>query len=200
MKYCSLFLLSLASCSSHLLNSPASDSQSCALVNEVREEVSDLKHSLRSVQVSLQILEEQLQNQDLSLASIKNQLHLKNPKYEMVGDQLSVLEKKIFQIEKTQEKIVSDLRTLNTTSQQALQKAHEVDQNLEEVTKLKTTLNSLSKAMQPSSPKKYKVRQGETLEKIARDYHTTVSALKKHNHLQHDRIFIGQELEIPSHD
>lgn len=42
----------------------------------------------------------------------------------------------------------------------------------------------------------YKVRKGDTLGGIAHRYHTTVSALKKWNHLRSDNLRIGQTLKI----
>lgn len=43
-----------------------------------------------------------------------------------------------------------------------------------------------------------KVKKGDVLEKIARANKTTVSAIKKANNLQHERLSIGQVLKIPA--
>lgn len=50
-------------------------------------------------------------------------------------------------------------------------------------------------------PKKQKVRfirvhRGDTLGKIAHKYHTSVTRLKRLNHLRGDRIFVGQRLRV----
>lgn len=41
------------------------------------------------------------------------------------------------------------------------------------------------------------VKKGDSLDKIARGNHTTVSAIKKFNHLQNENLSIGQVLKIP---
>jgi LysM repeat protein len=46
--------------------------------------------------------------------------------------------------------------------------------------------------------KKYKVRSGDTLSQIAQRHRTSVSAIKRLNHLKSDRINIGQILKIPT--
>jgi len=45
-----------------------------------------------------------------------------------------------------------------------------------------------------------KVKQGDVLEKIARAHKTTVSAIKKANHLDSEWLSIGQVLKIPSNE
>ncbi len=45
----------------------------------------------------------------------------------------------------------------------------------------------------------HKVSPGETLIKIARQYGVTVKAIREENHLQTDRILVGQILKIPTH-
>ncbi|MCD6489838.1 MAG: LysM peptidoglycan-binding domain-containing protein, partial [Thermodesulfobacterium sp.] len=42
----------------------------------------------------------------------------------------------------------------------------------------------------------YRVRRGDTLERIARRYGTTVSQLRKWNGLRSDRIYVGQRLKV----
>ena len=43
----------------------------------------------------------------------------------------------------------------------------------------------------------YVVKSGDTLDKISREHHTTVSALKKLNNLATDKIKVGQKLNLP---
>ena len=43
----------------------------------------------------------------------------------------------------------------------------------------------------------YKVKAGDSLEKIAKANNTTVDKIKKINSMQQDLIVIGQEIKIP---
>ena len=43
----------------------------------------------------------------------------------------------------------------------------------------------------------YKVRRGDTLEKLAQRYHTTVNRIKQVNNLNSNRIKIGQKMKVP---
>ncbi|MEB4589600.1 LysM peptidoglycan-binding domain-containing protein [Candidatus Thiothrix sp. Deng01] len=52
-----------------------------------------------------------------------------------------------------------------------------------------------------AAPKKQKVHfirvhSGDTLGKIAKKYHTSVTRLKRLNHLRNDTIYVGQRLRI----
>ena len=192
------------------------DHETSIALEEMRIELADLKHSQANVKVELQLLEEKLQSQEQSLTAIKNLSGTRpQPKFENLSLQLSALEKKIHQLEKMQEKVSSDLRQLNTQANQTTstllqyrEKIQEGEQaisshgkRLDEVSKLKSTLSAISQTMKaPSSDasyKKYKIKPGDSLEKIAKSQHTSVEALKKLNQLQTDRIVVGQELKIP---
>ena len=45
----------------------------------------------------------------------------------------------------------------------------------------------------------YTVQKGDTLTRIAKQYHVSVNELKKENQLVSDKIYIGQKLEVPTH-
>jgi LysM repeat protein len=75
-------------------------------------------------------------------------------------------------------------------------------QRLDEVAKLKTTLTSISKAIKPASSEisssSYKVKAGDTLEKIARRIQCTAEEIRHLNQLQNDKIVVGQDLKVPT--
>lgn len=61
-------------------------------------------------------------------------------------------------------------------------------------------LRTQAKAYEPSSFVKYKVKRGENLTLIARKFKTSITKLKKHNHLRKNQIAVGQVLKIESTD
>jgi peptidoglycan endopeptidase LytE len=100
----------------------------------------------------------------------------------------------------------ADLRSLmayanQTTSSLSQYRDHiqEIDRKIEEVAKLRSTLTQISKTYSsPESAPTYKVKSGDSLEKIARKHRVSVEALKRDNHLSSDKIVAGQELIISS--
>jgi LysM repeat protein len=201
------FSLILGGCVSQFL-SENEKNQNHLLYEEMRQELADVKHSLQSTQLSLQILEEKIQDQEHSFTSFKQQEFTKTPRLEQLGFQVNALEKKFSLLEKAHEKSTTDFKHLQFEAGQTAQKIQDLEReiaqhklHLSDIAKLKTTLTSISEAMHPPQPvplKKHKVKSGETLEKIARQYHTTVSAIKKQNQIRDDRIRIGDEIEIPN--
>lgn len=173
---------------------------------EMRIEIDDLKHALHTMQVDFNLLDERFKKQD----SLKNQSASRESKdVNSLSLQISSLEKKIAHLEKTWEKAATDLRNLSLNVNQALSKIGaletelaQCDKRLDEVSKLKGTLTSISKAIgqqptsAPTTTKSYIVKAGDTLEKIARKNGISVEALQKCNNLRDDKIRVGQELRL----
>jgi len=180
---------------------PASGFYTNPEVDELRIELDDLKHALNVAVIEMNLLDERFRKQDKPKNTEVATLSL-------LSTNLSSLEKKVTHLEKTLDKVAGDLRTLNTSLSHSLTKIQNLehslsshDTRLEEVTKLKGTLTSISKAIgkepSPSSSKSYCVKAGDSLEKIARNNGVSVDALQKINHLANDKIFVGQELRLP---
>lgn len=151
-------------------------------LEELRIALMDLRKSYSEQKVELEILQEKM-NKTHSSRDFENRLS---------------------EIEKTQEKILSDLKQLSNHAHQTehaialLEKqAEQASEKIAEVVKLKSTLNSISKAMGTNHAKIHKVSSGDSLEKIARKYNTTVENVKQANGLTTNTIIIGQELKIP---
>jgi LysM repeat protein len=177
------------------------------LIDELRQEIADVNYTLNATKVELQIVQERLKNQESSYSSLKNQSK-NQPKADPASSQLTLLEKRLFQLEKNQEKLSTHANQTSSSFVQYRDKIQEIEKTidaqnrrLEEVVKLKATLSSISNVMQKnpgdSSGRSYRVKPGDSLEKIARTERVTVEAIKTQNSLENDRIVVGQELKIP---
>ncbi|MES2344439.1 MAG: LysM peptidoglycan-binding domain-containing protein [Chlamydiota bacterium] len=195
-------LLLLTGCSSYIATMQEEKKRYDISYDEMRIEMSDLKHALHATQVELNILEEKVKKQDAILAQNKqpslNQTLLQ---------QISECEKKINNLHKIQEQIIEDLKNFQSYAQDASHTLQMLSQEIkaqnkkfDELSKIKATLSSLSQTMygsRDSTNATHRVKSGETLKKIAEMHHTTVAELKKLNKLENDRIVINQELKLP---
>lgn len=200
-----IFGLILCGCSSQLNSRQNTSYRSEMSIDEVRLELADVKHDLKSTQVELNLLDELVKKQSSSLASAAKQPAIPA----VTSSQTAGLETRIAHIEKLLEKTTADLRNLTTHTNQALAKLQNLEQDvsshekrLDEVVKLKSTLTSISHAIGQTPPSStssasYRVKAGDSLEKIARNHKTNIAALKNLNNLKNDKIVVGQELRIP---
>ena len=172
----------------------------------------DLRHDTNCFQTELQILDGRIKYYENALANLKQQeIEKQQLKITQIVADLHALEKKWSAYEKVQqtEKKEMDHLTVHaneTTSSltQFKRKIGELEQDLlsqnkqlTELLKVKSTLETLAKAT--ASPYKiYKVKAGDSLEKIAQSHQVKVEQIKKINHLEKDLIVVGQELKIPS--
>lgn len=184
--FCILFALSVVSAHARQGRSYAD-----SMVDELRLELSDLKHELHSARVEINLLEEKLAKQERVIAAKKQDENL---------------EKRMDRLEKILEKAALDMRNLHASTAriQELEGALALqEKKLDEVAKLKNTLAALSKAIGHSikastelRAQTYCVKAGDSLEKIARAHHTTADAIRQLNQLPSDTIRIGQQLTI----
>lgn len=186
---CSLFL---ASCSSHLAVLHQDKHEHSLAVRELREELADLKHGLNNTQVELQILEEQYKAQESSSKKTTSFSNNQDPK-------IVALEKKITQLSShaTQTtQYLNDCHIKIAELEKALQHQNAL---LTEIVQLKSNLASLTTSLQKAQENDtlYKVKAGDSLEKIAKLYKVSITALKEENSLSNNKIMIGQELKIP---
>ncbi len=161
-----------------------------SVINDLRMEIADLKHALHGTEVEVKLLEERMEMAEGSSAS---------------SNESKDLERKIGLIEKNLEKLASELRSLSQFSTQTTaaltvyrQQIANLDERLDEVSKLRSTLSQLSRSSAPQETSSYQVKPGDSLEKIARKFQISVDALKRENNLSSDKIVVGQQLAIPS--
>jgi LysM repeat protein len=201
----------MASCSSHMAVVQQDKHENTLAFNEMRSEIADLRHALNSTQVELQILDEQVKAQETSLKKSKN---VPSPSWN--DSKQPQIEKRLTQIEQTQERILSDLKQLSSHANQTSSSFHQYSAKLSEleqsvahqqklmndIVDLKSTLKTFSASLQSpiAQNDSYTVKPGDSLEKIARNHKISVESLKKANQLSSPKILIGQELHIPKNE
>ncbi|HSX12372.1 MAG TPA: LysM peptidoglycan-binding domain-containing protein [Rhabdochlamydiaceae bacterium] len=196
-------LLLFSSCGPQFMMGMRDQSETDYVIAELRSEIVDLKQQTKHHEMEFQLLDEKLDK--VSVSKTTDVSHkINDAKLER---RVAELERALVKMKEELKELVSYANQSNSSLMQAREKllscekqiTHQSDV-LNEVAKLKGTLSSLSKAMQePSSSKTYKVRSGDSLEKIARQHNSTIDLIKKVNGLNSDTIMIGQELKIP-HD
>ena len=203
-----LSFLLIAGCTS--INSSKSEKHQMELsFHKLRTDVEEIKHDLNTYEIEHHVLDGKLIDQEQNIIALKKQIsQLTSGKLESFLQEIKAIEKKILELSKNQEKIILDIRQLsshaNDTTTALSQSKDKIaqfeksinlkNQQINELAKLKEGIEKLS---QYESIKTYSVRQGDSLEKIAKEYSTTVEELKKLNQMETDLIVIDQILEIP---
>ncbi len=203
-------LLSFSSCTSW--NSTREETHKTEItLHKMRTEVEDLKHDLNTSDIELHILEGKLLDQEEELHALKEQLvDEQNNKLQELQHALLTFNKKITTLEKKQEELNADIKHLvthandtTTALSQYKEKIYEIEKHVlsqnkkfEEVAKVKKTLESLS-SEQKIEFITYVIREGDSLQKISKQFSVPIEELKKINHLKDDLIFSGQTLHIP---
>lgn len=180
-------------------------------LHEIQTNLDDLRHSVNCFQTELQILEGRLQTHEQTLTELG--VEKQQGKIEQLSKQIQALEKNWDVYQKGQTGTLQEFKqfqsyageTSNALAQfkkrilEIEQELLEQNRRFEELAKIKGNLESLAKTWKQGgdSLRLYRVKQGDTLEKIARLHQSSVEKIKKYNDLQQDVIVIGQQLKIP---
>ena len=201
-------LFTLTACGS-LSSSKGEKHQMELSLHKVRTEVEEIKHDLNTYEIEHHVLDGKLIDQEQTIAALKHQVsELKSGKLDSFVDEVQKLEKKLQQVSKKQDKIVSDIRQLsshaNDTTTALAQYKEKISQfekaiqgqnlQLQEVNKIREGIQMLSEV---GLAKTYRVKSGDTLEKIARDHGTSAEKIKSVNGMTTDLIVVDQELILP---
>lgn len=182
-------------------------------IHEVQTNLDDLRHDTNCFQTEMQILEGRIKYFENALTALKQQeLEKHQAKIDQITHQLHSLEKKWSSSEKVHEGGKEELELLSshanettTALAQFKDRIEELEREilsqnrrLEALSKVKGNLETLAKSFKSDGFKIYKVRPGDSLEKIAKVHKTSVDRIKKLNDLDQDLIVVGQELKIPN--
>lgn len=187
-------------------------------IQEIRDSIDDLRHEIRNHENEIRMYEDKLSNHESIIDTLREQITKSGQSQQDLLKNNSVsLEMKINQLETATKGLSADLRQFKThanetstlLSQMALkvaqlEKVTEVqNQNLDNLqAALRSIMDALDiksgndKSFDPST-KNYRVKAGDSLEKIARANGTTIKAIKELNNLANDKIVVGQTLKMP---
>ena len=203
---------------SPLKSSPQEERHQMELtLHEVHTNIDDSRHDINCLQTEMQIFDSKMKHQENAVSTLKKQWL---EKYQIRLDKLDKLlvetTKELQKLQTKEKNVSDDIRQLsshaNETTSALTQYKNRINElekeifsqnkKLEEVAKLNATLQTVMKSLREVAGIKnanvYKVKSGDSLEKIAKMYKVSVEEIKKENHLDQDLIVIGQELIIPS--
>lgn len=207
-------ILGAATACSPLKSSPNDEKHQLELtLHEVQTNLDDLRHDINCFQTELQILDGRIKYYENTLASLKqNDLEKHQARIEQISTQLQLMEKKWASLDKNQQGDIKELQELSSHANETTaalaqfkDRIGELEQEIlsqnrrfDELAKLKGHIESIANGLRADSCKLYKVKPGDSLEKIARIHKTNVEQIKKLNNLDQDLIVVGQELKIPN--
>ena len=212
MKYLSLFFFLLLVGCSPLKTSQHDEKHQWELtLHEVQTNVDDLRHDTNCFNTEIQLLGGRIKSFENALAGLKQQeIEKQQTRIDQIAQQLLSLERKWAAFEKKQETNKEGLEGLSLHAKETTMALTQFkdriteleseilnqSRRLEILSKLKTNLETVVKALKGEG-KTYKVRPGDSLEKIAKVHKIDVQTLKEMNQLSQDLLFVDQELNVP---
>jgi LysM repeat protein len=199
------------------------EEENAILMREMRDSIDDIRHEANNHEVEIRMFEEKFKNQEAVIDALREQFTDANQmNKDFLKENLAHLETKITSFEMTLKGLVADLRQLKTHANDSSSVLTQYKQKISELEKiidgqnqniehLQAAMRSLMEAIQvrenhsnkgksigeEQMSLSYRVKTGDSLEKIARSHQTTVSTIKELNRLTSDRIVVGQILQIP---
>ncbi len=166
--------------------------------------INDLRHEIDNHEVEIRMFEERLNTQEVIVDSLRQQvMDVNHDNKELVKKNTILVENQVSQFESSIKGITADLHSLqthgNSTSKTLNQYKVKIEQLEKQMNQLQESLHLVLTALEvnESNSREYRVESGDTLEKIARKYSTTIKKIKELNRLSNDRIYIGQKLLLP---
>lgn len=173
-------------------------------LHEVQTNLDDLRHDTNCFETEIQILDGRIKCFENALAVLKQQdIEKQQTRIDQIAHQLQLLDRKWTAFEKKQDTAKENVEHLATHAKETGMALSQFKSRIVELESEILTqgrkLETIAKLKEGliKSTKVYKVRAGDSLEKIARAHKTDVPTLKQINHLQNDLIVVDQELNVP---
>ncbi len=183
-------------------------------IQKISSNIGELRQRAHNIEVEVSQVEHRFDNLELIVNGLRNQMEDFAKVYKDQADVAKVtLESRIGNLEHTSTRVFSDLQLVKNhvndfsgVISQYKQQLQVLEQNSklqnQNIENLQTALKVLTEALrvgedQEIAPNEYKVKAGDSLEKIAQTHGTTVKAIKELNDLTSDRIRINLKLKLP---
>lgn len=194
------------------------------LLQHMQRQLNEVMHEVRNHEVELRTLQEKHATQEISFDDAyrrwEKEHHAQQEAtrlhFAQLQERMTTLERTLSQLETLSNALATDLRQMRGPCTEALQatqhqrdKIVELDRLLahqrQGLTEVESALHAMMELWQAKEEKSsseitskhYIVQPGDTLQKIARQQHLSVDALRQHNQLTSDRIVVGQSLKLP---
>lgn len=188
---------------SPLKSSPDQEHQNELTLHQMKTTIDDLSHDVRCFKADMEILGEKINH-----AKNHKEIERLNQRQKEVDQIVDTLASKLQGLQTQQAQLVKNLEKLSSFSEDTTLSLNQFKQKITNLHKSQKELHlalnqvmslkySIKELASLSPDKIYKVLPGDSLEKIARHYDTTVDKLKIENNLNTDLIVVGQELAIP---
>ncbi len=172
----------------------------------IQEAIQTVRLEISIQEEIVETLQERLKTQEETLLA----LHEEMGDIKKTQKDLQVLSLKLSTLEGRTESLVVDLRKLQAHSNDIVTAFQKFDQKLlslesafaqqtQNLSHLEKALHHIVDASLPKDPNEriYKVKPGDSLEKIAKENQTSVKKIKERNQLLSDRITVGQTIVLP---
>jgi LysM repeat protein len=199
-------------------NRPSYEEDRGILIREILDSLDSLRSEVTNHETEIRIFEERFKNQEEILDSIRNQTNVavQGVKESLKGHS-GTLESRLARHDDNTKGLSEDFKLFSKEYGQVLaeykSRLFELEKVFEaqnrNIESLQVAMNALIEAIQPKEMPKtnpsaqsqnastiYRVKAGDSLEKIAKQNQTTIKKIKELNNLTSDQIIIGQKLII----
>jgi LysM repeat protein len=183
---------------------PSYEENQSVVLREILDSVDDMRHEVKNHETEIRMFEEKFKTQEEIIDALRQQVAeaVKAVK-ESIKSQSSALEMKLANQEKTQANDVGMILADYKKRIGELEKTIEIqNRNLENLQAAMKALTEVLQGKNSGGNDKiaegtiYRVKAGDTLEKIAKNNNTTIKKLKELNNLKNDQIIVGQKLQL----
>lgn len=182
----------------------------------ISRSLQNLSYSVNNQDQEIATLKQKFHNQEAILDSMHTEVkELIKAAKESQKNSGEKVDSRLKSMEKNLDKLVSDLKQFKKHANDSSSSLGQLEKKLKEqeeisslqaqqIKDLESALRTLANALQVKAPAssasssgEYRVKAGDSLEKIAKENGTTIEAIKRENNLTKSTIYPGQKLHIP---